>query len=161
MPELYILNCHQAHHLVREYVEYYNQARPHQGIEQQIGQRQPTDYIRTMVMDETLDATIFKVLVEKANQIRRDYGFSLSVPDMSTVRRRHNEQAPVWYNVINDIDLTLIFCLAIRNHRELTGLPHSLQIRIKPRRRNDEPQTKKSCKNHPSLCFRRNISGPL
>jgi hypothetical protein len=29
-----------------------------------------------MVMDETLDATILKVLVEKAAQIRRDYGFS-------------------------------------------------------------------------------------
>lgn len=31
-----ILNCHQAHRLVRECVEYYNQTRPHQGIEQQI-----------------------------------------------------------------------------------------------------------------------------
>jgi putative transposase len=31
-----ILNCHQAMRLVREYVEYYNQARPHQGIKQQI-----------------------------------------------------------------------------------------------------------------------------
>jgi len=27
-------------------------------------------------MDETLDATILKVLVQKANQIRQDYGFS-------------------------------------------------------------------------------------
>jgi putative transposase len=31
-----ILQDHQLHRLVREYVEYYNQARPHQGIEQQI-----------------------------------------------------------------------------------------------------------------------------
>ncbi len=33
-------------------------------------------YVRTMVMDETLDATILKVLVDKAAQIRRDYSFS-------------------------------------------------------------------------------------
>ncbi|MEA3308469.1 MAG: hypothetical protein U9Q70_03030 [Chloroflexota bacterium] len=32
--------------------------------------------IRTLVMDETLDAAILKVLVEKAARIRRDYGFS-------------------------------------------------------------------------------------
>jgi hypothetical protein len=31
-----ILHDRQLHCLVREYVEYYNQARPHQGIEQQI-----------------------------------------------------------------------------------------------------------------------------
>jgi putative transposase len=31
-----ILHCLQLHRLVREYVAYYNQARPHQGIEQQI-----------------------------------------------------------------------------------------------------------------------------
>ena len=31
-----ILHCLQVHRLVREYVVYYNQARPHQGIEQQI-----------------------------------------------------------------------------------------------------------------------------
>jgi hypothetical protein len=31
-----ILHGCQLQHLVREYVEYYNQARPHQGIEQQI-----------------------------------------------------------------------------------------------------------------------------
>jgi putative transposase len=31
-----ILQDHQLNRLVREYVEYYNQARPHQGIEQQI-----------------------------------------------------------------------------------------------------------------------------
>jgi len=40
------------------------------------GQRKPVVTVRTMVMDETLDATILKVLVEKAAQIRRDYGFS-------------------------------------------------------------------------------------
>jgi len=40
------------------------------------GQRKPVVYVRTMVMDETLDATILKVLVEKAARIRRDYGFS-------------------------------------------------------------------------------------
>jgi hypothetical protein len=39
-----ILNCHQAHRLVREYVEYYNQARPHQGIEQQIPDWYEQDY---------------------------------------------------------------------------------------------------------------------
>ncbi len=40
------------------------------------GQRKPVVTIRTMVMDETLDAAILKVLVEKAARIRRDYGFS-------------------------------------------------------------------------------------
>jgi putative transposase len=31
-----VLHCLQLHRLVWEYVEYYNQARPHQGIEQQL-----------------------------------------------------------------------------------------------------------------------------
>ena len=31
-----ILHCLQLHRLGQEYVAYYNQARPHQGIEQQI-----------------------------------------------------------------------------------------------------------------------------
>lgn len=39
-----ILHCHQAHRLVREYVTYYNQARPHQGIEQQIPDLYEQDY---------------------------------------------------------------------------------------------------------------------
>ena len=39
-----ILHCHQAHCLVREYVAYYNQARPHQGIEQQIPDWYEQDY---------------------------------------------------------------------------------------------------------------------
>jgi transposase InsO family protein len=39
-----ILNCHQARRLVREYVAYYNQARPHQGIEQQIPDWFEQDY---------------------------------------------------------------------------------------------------------------------
>ena len=36
--DMYMLILHgrQLHRLVREYAEYYNQARPHQGIEQQI-----------------------------------------------------------------------------------------------------------------------------
>ena len=40
------------------------------------GQRTPTVYIRTMVMDETLDVSIMKVLVRKAVEIRRQHGFS-------------------------------------------------------------------------------------
>jgi transposase InsO family protein len=39
-----ILHCRQAHRLVGEYVEYYNQARPHQGIEQQIPDWYEQDY---------------------------------------------------------------------------------------------------------------------
>jgi hypothetical protein len=31
-----MLYCRQAHRLVGEYVAYYNQARPHQGVEQQV-----------------------------------------------------------------------------------------------------------------------------
>lgn len=40
------------------------------------GQREQDVVIRTLVMDETLDATILKVLVEKSRRIRADYGFS-------------------------------------------------------------------------------------
>ncbi len=53
-----------------------NRLEQRNGRVDRFGQREKTVYIRTMVMDETLDATILKVLVEKANQIRRDYGFS-------------------------------------------------------------------------------------
>jgi len=53
-----------------------NRLEQRNGRVDRFGQRQPVVYVRTMVMDETLDAAILKVLVEKAAQIRRDYGFS-------------------------------------------------------------------------------------
>jgi superfamily II DNA/RNA helicase len=40
------------------------------------GQREDTVYIRTMVVNDSLEAAILKVLVEKAFQIRQDFGFS-------------------------------------------------------------------------------------
>ncbi len=40
------------------------------------GQKEPQVHIRTLVMDDTLDAKILKVLIEKAQQIREDFGFS-------------------------------------------------------------------------------------
>lgn len=53
-----------------------NRLEQRNGRVDRFGQRRPVVYVRTMVMDETLDATILKVLVEKAAQIRQDYGFS-------------------------------------------------------------------------------------
>jgi ERCC4-related helicase len=53
-----------------------NRLEQRNGRVDRFGQRKPVVYVRTMVMDETLDAAILKVLVEKAAQIRRDYGFS-------------------------------------------------------------------------------------
>jgi len=40
------------------------------------GQQTPTVYIKTLVMQETLDAAILRVLITKARQIREDYGFA-------------------------------------------------------------------------------------
>ena len=40
------------------------------------GQPEPEVYVRTLVMNETLDAAILKVMMEKARRIREDYGFS-------------------------------------------------------------------------------------
>jgi superfamily II DNA or RNA helicase len=53
-----------------------NRLEQRNGRVDRFGQRKPVVYIRTMVMDEPLDVMILKVLVEKAAQIRRDYGFS-------------------------------------------------------------------------------------
>ncbi|MBN1978380.1 MAG: DEAD/DEAH box helicase [Anaerolineae bacterium] len=53
-----------------------NRLEQRNGRVDRFGQRKEVVTIRTMVMDETLDATILKVLVEKAAQIRKDYGFS-------------------------------------------------------------------------------------
>lgn len=53
-----------------------NRLEQRNGRVDRFAQRKPVVYIRTMVMDEPLDVTILKVLVEKAAQIRRDYGFS-------------------------------------------------------------------------------------
>jgi ERCC4-related helicase len=53
-----------------------NRLEQRNGRVDRFGQREPVVVIRTLVMDETLDATILKVLVEKANRIRHDYGFS-------------------------------------------------------------------------------------
>ncbi|WAI00954.1 helicase-related protein [Methanogenium organophilum] len=40
------------------------------------GQKAPVVHIRTLVMADTLDGTILRVLVEKAEKIRTDYGFA-------------------------------------------------------------------------------------
>jgi superfamily II DNA or RNA helicase len=40
------------------------------------GQKEPKVSIQTLVMNDTLDAKILKVLVKKAQQIKEDYGFS-------------------------------------------------------------------------------------
>lgn len=40
------------------------------------GQQEKMVYIRTLVMEDRLDAAILQVLVKKAEQIRRDYGFA-------------------------------------------------------------------------------------
>ncbi|MEA3339472.1 MAG: helicase-related protein, partial [Chloroflexota bacterium] len=53
-----------------------NRLEQRNGRVDRFGQRKPVVTIRTMVMDETLDAAILKVLVEKAARIREDYGFS-------------------------------------------------------------------------------------
>ena len=53
-----------------------NRLEQRNGRVDRFGQRRSLVRIRTLVMDETLDAAILKVLVEKAARIRRDYGFS-------------------------------------------------------------------------------------
>jgi superfamily II DNA or RNA helicase len=53
-----------------------NRLEQRNGRVDRFGQRRERVYIRTLVMDETLDAAILKVLVEKAARIREDYGFS-------------------------------------------------------------------------------------
>ena len=53
-----------------------NRLEQRNGRVDRFGQRRDTVHIRTMVMDETLDASIMKVLVRKAAKIRADYGFS-------------------------------------------------------------------------------------
>ena len=41
---MFILHSYQLHHTVREYVDYYNRSRPHQGIEQRVPTRYDQDY---------------------------------------------------------------------------------------------------------------------
>jgi len=53
-----------------------NRLEQRNGRVDRFGQQKDTVHIRTMVMDETLDASIMSVLVDKAAEIRRQYGFS-------------------------------------------------------------------------------------
>lgn len=53
-----------------------NRLEQRNGRVDRFGQPEKVVTIRTLVMDETLDATIMKVLVEKSRRIREDYGFS-------------------------------------------------------------------------------------
>jgi len=53
-----------------------NRLEQRNGRVDRFGQPDPEVKIRTLVLDETLDATIMKVLVQKSNRIRQDYGFS-------------------------------------------------------------------------------------
>jgi hypothetical protein len=42
LPHLLVLNEKQLHRVLRAYVEYFNRARPHQGIRQQVPQGEVT-----------------------------------------------------------------------------------------------------------------------
>ncbi|MEA3350501.1 MAG: helicase-related protein, partial [Chloroflexota bacterium] len=53
-----------------------NRLEQRNGRVDRFGQQRDKVFIRTMVMDETLDAYILQHLVKKARQIRADYGFS-------------------------------------------------------------------------------------
>lgn len=53
-----------------------NRLEQRNGRVDRFGQKADVVFIRTLVMDETLDATILEVLVKKAQRIRKDYGFS-------------------------------------------------------------------------------------
>jgi superfamily II DNA or RNA helicase len=53
-----------------------NRLEQRNGRVDRFGQREGMVYIRTLVMDETLDASILEHLVKKARRIRDDYGFS-------------------------------------------------------------------------------------
>ena len=60
------------------------------------GQKEDKVFIRTLVMDDTLEATILEVLVRKAKSIRKDYGFSppyfgddTSILDLIQAKGRH------------------------------------------------------------------------
>jgi len=53
-----------------------NRLEQRNGRVDRFGQPKDTVYIRTLVMNDTLDALILKVLVEKAARIRAEYGFS-------------------------------------------------------------------------------------
>jgi hypothetical protein len=53
-----------------------NRLEQRNGRVDRFGQKKDTVYIRTLVMDETLDASIMNVLVRKAAEIRSQYGFS-------------------------------------------------------------------------------------
>jgi ERCC4-related helicase len=53
-----------------------NRLEQRNGRVDRFGQKEPEVVIRTLVLDETLDATILKVLIEKSRRIREDYGFS-------------------------------------------------------------------------------------
>lgn len=53
-----------------------NRLEQRNGRVDRFGQKEPEVKIRTLVLDETLDATILKVLIQKSNQIRQDFGFS-------------------------------------------------------------------------------------
>jgi len=53
-----------------------NRLEQRNGRVDRFGQRESTVYINTLVMNETLDFLILKVLIKKAHQIRSDYGFA-------------------------------------------------------------------------------------
>jgi len=53
-----------------------NRLEQRNGRVDRFGQPEPTVVIRTLVVDDTLDAAILKVLIEKARRIRTEYGFA-------------------------------------------------------------------------------------
>ncbi|MDP9369979.1 MAG: DEAD/DEAH box helicase [Chloroflexota bacterium] len=53
-----------------------NRLEQRNGRVDRFGQPQPTVYVRTLVTNDTLEAVILRTLVQKAERIRSDYGFS-------------------------------------------------------------------------------------
>jgi putative transposase len=44
LDHVFFLNCHQLYQIIREYLDYYHRARPHQGLEQRLPEPYPLDY---------------------------------------------------------------------------------------------------------------------
>ncbi len=86
-----------------------NRLEQRNGRVDRFGQRKRVVTIRTMVIDETPDATILKVLVQKAARIREDYGFAPGSFDLLAVTLLYPAWSPlavcshVMYNVTTTI----------------------------------------------------------
>src|SRR5258708_35188965 len=72
LDHLLILSDKRLHRVLHAYIEYFNRARPHQGIHQQVPERAATSFVSDQLADRIISVPILVLRSLSNDRIRRE-----------------------------------------------------------------------------------------